>query len=344
MAPGTHIGAAAPVDISGRGRLIPLPSDNPSSATDLITSAILQRSIEPIADPKDAMSEKIMNDTLAWAETIARVRGRNADWARKAVSRAESITADEALRLGVVDFIAPDLDTLLRDIDGRKVRVEGGEFIFHTAGAPRETVELTTRQRILNVLANPNLAYMLLLAGLAGLLYEITHPGLIFPGVAGLVSLLLAALSLNLLPTNYAAILLIIAGVALIIAEIKFTTYGLLTVAGTICLFFGSLALFDSSGTGVGVSLTLVIPTIAVTVGLLVLLVFLVVRSHARRPATGEISFAGQTAEVVVTLSPAGKVFFDGTLWDATAPVPVPKGAQVRIVRAERFHLYVEPI
>ena len=345
MAPGTNIGAAHPVEIRGgwprrdrRGDTtgpLGLPgTDNP----------VQPNPADSPPNAPDVMSEKIMNDTLAWIESIARLRGRNVEWARKAVERSESIVAEDAARLNVVDLVAKDLPELLERIDGRKVAVESGEFVLATAGASPTYLELNARQRILNVLANPNIAYILLLIGFAGLIYEITHPGLLIPGSVGVICLLLAALALQMLPTNYAAILLILAGIGLIIAEIKITSYGLLTLAGATCLLFGSLALIETQEGFIGVSLTVVLPAVGTLVGLLILLVYLVVRVHTQQAAVGEESFAGQEGEALTDLSPAGKVFFNGTYWDATAVSgTIPKGQRVTIVKTDRMRLIVEP-
>ncbi|MCX7018852.1 MAG: nodulation protein NfeD [Candidatus Sumerlaeota bacterium] len=344
MAPGTHIGAATPVDISGRGPAIRPPGEQPATTSpSTLTQRLMPSPGDILGNPQDAMSEKVLNDTLAWIETIARIRGRNADWAKLAVSQSASITAQKALELKVVDIVAPDYETLFRELDGRKVAVEGGEFTLRTAGATMQTLELSLRQRILNALATPNVAYILLMIGLAGLFYEVTHPGLIVPGVVGGISLLLAALALNMLPTNYAAILLILAGIGLIIAEIKFTSYGLLTVCGAICFFFGSLALFDERVTGIRVSMTIILPVVLATAGVLAMLVFLVIKTHRRRPSVGEISFIGEIAQATTDLTPEGKVFYNGAYWDATSRRPAARGAKVRIVRFEHFHLFVDP-
>jgi membrane-bound serine protease (ClpP class) len=343
MAPGTNIGAAHPVGIGGgwprrdsKGETtspVSLPgTDNPA----------LPNPADSIPNAQDIMSEKVMNDTLAWIESIARLRGRNVEWARKAVERSESIIADDAARLNVVDLVAKDLPELLEKIDGRTVTVEGGEFVLATAGASVEYLELNARQRILNVLANPNIAYILLLIGFAGLIYEITHPGLLIPGTVGVICLLLAALALQMLPTNYAAILLILAGIGLIIAEIKITSYGLLTLAGATCLLFGSLALIETQEGFTGVSLNVVLPAVGTLVALLVLLVYLVVRVHSTQVAIGGESFAGQEGEALTDLTPNGKVFFNGTYWDATSSSGViPKGSRVRVVKMDRLRLFV---
>lgn len=350
MAPTTHIGAAHPVDIGGKWSSPPT-RDKDSSSSSSQEETTPSRTKNPFLPDSDGggqgsdsvMGEKVMNDTLAWVEGIARSRGRNVEWAKDAVSKSISTTAEEAKRKGVVDIVAVDERDLLRQLDGRTVAVAGGSFTLHTAKASVEYMELTTRQRILNVLANPNVAYILLLLGIIGLGYELTHPGLIAPGVAGFISLLLAAFALQMLPTNYAALLLILVGIILIIAEIKFVSYGLLTLGGAVCLFFGSLALFDQPGPFLGVSPQIVVPVVLSAVALLGLLVILVIRSHHRRPLVGETSFAGQTAEVIQALAPEGKVFFNGTYWNAQSTTPVRRGAKVRIVGIKGLCLLVEP-
>ncbi|MCX7624992.1 MAG: hypothetical protein N2Z21_02080, partial [Candidatus Sumerlaeaceae bacterium] len=218
MAPGTNIGAAHVVDVTGQW-----PARD--RAFEAATSVSLVTGAKPIIDPREVMGEKIMNDTLAWVEAIANLRGRNAQWAREAVEKSVSVTAEKALELGVVDVIANDLDDLLARIDGKTLTVENQTVVIRSQGAVVRTLELSQTQRILNVLANPNVALVLLLFGLVLLGYELTHPGLWIPGITGTICLLLAALALKMLPTNYTAILLILLGLALLLAEIKFTSY-----------------------------------------------------------------------------------------------------------------------
>ena len=349
MAPSTNIGAAHVVNANGKWPGRRRLSDLNTSGTAATSGT---RSFGPFdfggpeeeSSADDVMNEKIMNDTLAWIEGIARLRGRNIEWARDAVNHSVSVTADVAVSQNVVDLLANNVSDLLEKLDGKRVKVEGGQYTMHTAKAVVNYLELTTRQRILDTLANPNIAYALLLFGFLLVAYEMTHPGVLLPGITGGICLLLAALALQMLPTNYAAILLIIAGVAMIIAEIKFTSYGVLTAGGTVCLFFGSLALFDRAGPFIGVSLAVIIPVVTCVVSLLVLLVFLVIRSQARRPALGRSSYIGQIAEVARALDPNGKVFFNGTYWDAVSATPIPRGTKVRIVSTEGFKLLVEPL
>jgi membrane-bound serine protease (ClpP class) len=350
MSPSTNIGAAHVVNIGGSwpGRKSKKDDDNTDSSTTATQgrrkSDDHHEQDEYEEETRDVMSEKIMNDTLAWIEGIARLRNRNAEWAKDAVNKSESITAEDALKLNVIDHVAKDIPELLSKIDGTTVPVQGGIYTIKSKGVTSRLVELTTRQRILNVLANPNIAYILLLIGFAGLAYEVTHPGLIIPGVGGAVALLLAAFALQMLPTNYAAVLLIVAGLGLIIAEIKFTSYGLLTFAGAVCLFFGSLALFDSPGPFMGVSLSVIIPVVFTVVGLLALLVYLVIRTHAIKPTVGMVSFVGDIAEVATPINPEGKVFYNGSYWNAVSTGPLAPGTKVRIVAMDKLRLLVEPI
>jgi len=338
MAPGTNIGAAHVVDVTGswpvRDRLF-----------DAATTASLVTGARPIVDPREVMSEKIMNDTLAWVEAIAQVRGRNAAWARETVEKSISVTASRAVELHAVDLIAENLDDLLTRLDGRQVQIDSQSRTLHTRGAVVEVLTLSESQRILNVLANPNVALLLLLLGLILLGYEVAHPGVWIPGVTGIICLLLAALALKMLPTNYAAILLILLGIGLLIAEIKITSYGLLTVFGAICIFFGALAMFQQPRPFIGVTLSFIAPLVLVIVGLVLLLVYLVTRSQLRTPATGVESFAGKTAEVIRPLQPEGKVFFNGTYWDAVwKGVGNPSARVVRIVGMAGMKLIVEPM
>lgn len=338
MAPATNIGAAHVVDISGNWPTKERLLDN-------MTSGTFTPIPRPDLGPREVMSEKIMNDTLAWVEALAKFRGKNAAWAKDAVEKSLSVTAEKALELGVIDLIAEDLPDLLKKCNDRVVLLDHKKVKLRTTDAIPVFLELSQRERILSVLANPNFAVLLLLFGLLLLGYEVTHPGLWLPGVAGAVCLLLAAYALQMLPTNYAAFLLILLGVGLLIAEIKFTSYGLLTVAGAICLFFGALALFQQPKPFYGVTVWFIGPVVVSVTLLAAFLVFLVTKAHARHVTVGVESYAGKLAEVVVPLEPKGKVFFNGTYWDAEiVSGKAAKGAQVRVVRVEGIKLIVEPV
>ena len=337
MAPGTNIGAAHVVDITGSW-----PGGG-GGGDDQTTGP--NRPLNPFAKPPASsgsiMEEKVINDISAWARGIAQLRGRNVEWAEKAVRESNAISAEEAVKLNAVDFIAIDLDGLLKQLDGREVNLAGHPTILRTSNLPRTEIEMSQRQRILNMLASPNVALMLLFIAFAGLAYEVTHPGLIAPGTIGLISLLLAALALNMLPTNWAAVLLIIAGLALIIAEIKFVSYGLLTVAGAVCLFFGSIALFDQPFPFMGVPVMTALGMVAGVTSIMVLLVILIIRTHRRPPAIGVSALVGGLAEVKRELCPEGKVFMNGTFWDAVASETIPAGTHVRVVQVREGMLLV---
>lgn len=345
MSPQSHIGAAHPVGVDGT-----FPTRRKRDLASTITQQSERKLEDAIksADELDSggnpMGDKVMNDTLAWAESIAKSRNRNAEWARMAVEDSISTIAAGALELNVVDLVAADVDELVDAIHGLEVEVAGGAiYVLNTQGATIREIEMNTGQRVLNMLANPNVALLLLLIGIAAIIYEVTHFGLVVPGIVGVVCLMLAALSLGMLPTNYLAVFLILLGIGLIVAEISFTSYGLLTIAGATCLLFGSLTLVDSPDGFTGVSLMLVIPLVTTIVLFLSLLVFLVVRSHSRKPVLGNDSLIGQIADVAVPLAPNGKVFFNGAYWDAVSETAIERGQRVRVIGIDKLKLFVEP-
>ena len=240
MAPGTNIGAAHPVSIGIGGST---------------------------GDKDKTMSEKIENDAAAYARSIAKARGRSEEWAEKAVRKSESITAEEALKLNVIDFVAPDIDKLLVAIDQKEVNLAKGKKKISTKNAIINNKKMGTRQGVLAAISDPNISYILLLIGLAGLYFELSTPGAILPGVIGGISLLLAFFGLSTLPVNYTGILMIIFGVILFIAEIKVMSHGMLTVGGVISLIMGSLLLFDTPEPALRLSLQVLIPAVLVASG-----------------------------------------------------------------------------
>ena len=327
MTPGTNIGAAHVVGITGSW---------PGRGSDKGTTGSLP-GFEGFPQPPtgdSVMEEKVINDITAWVRGIARLRNRNAEWAEEAVRDSSSITAEEALSRNVIDLIATDMDDLMRKLDGKTVSMgDNSSVVLRTTESLRESVQMTSSQRILDLLANPSVALLLLFIGFAGLAYEITHPGLFVPGTVGIISLLLAALALNMLPTNWAAILLILAGLALIAAEIKVTSYGLLTAAGAVCLFFGAVGLVDQPAPFTGVPMGIAVSLVGSIVALMAILVFLVVRTHVHRPQIGLESMIGAVGEVRRDLSTGGgKVYCNGTYWDAVSTAPLPVGTRVRVL------------
>jgi len=301
MAPGTNIGAAHPV--AGGGQEV-----------------------------KGVMGEKIENFTASFSETIARQRGRNAEWAIQAVRKSVSITEQEALKKNVIDIVAKDIDDLLAQADGRKVDVDGHKQALAVKGARVDRHQMSLKQKIINTIADPNISYLLLMAGILGLYMEFSHPGVIFPGVAGAICLLLAFASFQLLPINYTGLILMILGVALLVGEAFFPSFGVLGVGGTISLALGSLLLFDTQNADFGVDRSIVFTAVA-TLGSFVLAIsYLVFHSQKSRPTLGLEGLLGEVGEVRGALSPTGKVFVHGEYWNAQADGEIPVGEKVKVV------------
>lgn len=314
MAPGTNIGAAHPVGIGFGG------------------------------EGDKTMKEKVENDAVAYVRGIAKKRGRNEDWAERAVRRSESITAEEALKLGVIDVVAADFPALLTTIDGRKVVTAKGETIIATTGAQVQEKELGARLRILAAISDPNIAYLLFLVGLAGLYFEFAHPGVVLPGVVGGISLILAFFALQTLPVNYAGVLLILFSVILFIAEIKIVSHGMLTVGGVISLLIGSLMLFDSPDPALRVSLSVILPSVAVVSVFFAGVVALVLKAQLRRQSTGKEGMEGVHGVAVTDVHEDGKVLIRGEYWNAVSRLPVRAGAKIRVVGMTGMKVDVEEI
>ena len=315
MAPGTNIGAAHPVAIGPGG-----------SGMD------------------KTMSRKVENDAAAYARSIAKSKGRSEEWVEKAVRKSESITAEEALKLKVIDFVAPDVEKLLNAIDQKEIKLASGKKKISTKNAIINNKKMGTLQGILAAISDPNISYILLLIGLAGLYFELSTPGAILPGVIGGISLLLAFFGLSTLPVNYTGILLIIFGVILFIAEIKVMSHGILTVGGIISLIMGSLLLFDTAEPALRVSLQVLIPAVLVVSGFFILVIWMAVKAQLRKHFTGTEAMIGIDAEAVTDIANEGKVFLKGQYWNATSEKPVKKGAKVKIIKVEGLSLIVEEL
>ncbi|MCL5270494.1 MAG: nodulation protein NfeD [bacterium] len=345
MAPSTNIGAAHPVTLDGGGdfrKFFSPGGERPGarSADDATTGGATAPGGERYANP---MSEKIVNDTVAWITAIARLRGRNEAWARRAVTESVSVTDEEALKEHIVDFIATNLNDLLARLDGRPVKLPTGVITLHTAGARVVSTPMGLRQRFLSVIVNPNVAYLLMMLGVLGLIFEFTHPGIGFPGIAGLICLLLALYSFQTLPVNYAGFALILLGLVMLVAEIKIMSHGLLALGGILSLVLGSLMLFEEPGSGIRVSLGIVIPAVGTLAAIVLFVVHRAVGSVMFPVATGAQELVGMTGHAATDLSPRGTVFVHGELWAALATAPVGKGQPVRVLRVEGLRLTVEP-
>lgn len=317
MAPGTNIGAAHPVSLGGMG---------------------MQQ------DTSGVMEGKVTNDAAAFARTLAEQRGRNADWAELSVRESKSITEQEALALGVIELIASSSDSLLIGLQGRVVTIKGQADTLETVGAVVSKPPMSLRLRVLDMISDPNIAYILMLIGIYGLFFELYNPGAIFPGVVGAMSLIVAFFSLQLLPISWAGLLLILFAVILFVLEIKIASYGLLSVAGVICMTLGSLMLFQPSVTGIQVGLGLIVPAAIITALFFVFVVGMGLRAQKQKVQTGQEGLVGEIGTVAIDLKPSGKVLVHGELWAAHSEVVALRGTKVRVVSINGLELTVEPL
>ncbi|MDI9569769.1 MAG: nodulation protein NfeD [Pseudomonadota bacterium] len=310
MAPGTNIGAAHPVGLGG-------------------------------GTGDKTMMEKVANDAAAYVRGIAKIRGRNEEWVEKAVRKSESITAEEALKNHVIDYVATDVRHLLAQAEGRETPVGEGKRVLRTAGAVLKEKKMGHRQRILTALSDPNIAYILFLLGLAGLYFEFSHPGAILPGVVGGISLILAFFAMQTLPVNYAAVLLILFGIVLFIAEIKVVSHGILTVGGIVSLAVGSLMLFDSPDPALRVSLEVMIPALTVISLFFAGVIYLVVKAQVRKKLTGKEGMIGLEGRAVTDIDDEGKVMVKGEYWTAYSDEPLKQGTKINVIEVEGLRIKV---
>jgi membrane-bound serine protease (ClpP class) len=328
MAPGTNLGAATPVQIGGLpGMPSPQQKDNKDGK-----------------GGKSAMEQKAINDVVAMLRSLAQLRGRNAEFADKAVSEAATMTADEALKAGVIDVFATSTGDLLTQIDGRKVKIDGVEKTLATKGAKAETLTPDLRTRLLSVISNPNVAFLLLMIGFYGLILEFWNPGTFIPGVIGGISLILALIALSALPLNYGALGLLVLGIGLMIGEALTPGIGILGVGGVVAFAAGAYFLFEGAGSDIeiAVSLPVIIGT-TVTTALLIFGVVAAAMQARRRPAAaGAEQLIGARARVVDWQDDSGHVRAEGEVWTARSERPLAVGATVRVVGRDGLTLLVE--
>lgn len=311
MAPGTNIGAAHPVTMGGR-------------------------------ELSKTMEKKVVNDAAAYIRSLAERNGRNADWAEEAVRKSVSLAAEDALKNHVVDIVSPDLNSLLKSVDGRKVRAGKGERVLKTANAVIVRREMGWRYRLLNFISDPSVAYILMLLGFYGLFFEFTNPGSIFPGVTGAIFLILAFYSFQTLPVNYAGLLLIVLGIVLFILEIKIVSHGILTIGGIISMVLGSLMLFESPAPFFRLSLYLILPAVIFTALFFTVTFRLAYRAFRSKPITGREGLVGMegTAKTDVTKE-KGMVSVQGELWSAYSDDFIPKGERIEVQSVSGLKLKV---
>ncbi|MCO6440479.1 MAG: nodulation protein NfeD [Nitrococcus mobilis] len=335
MAPGTNLGAATPVQIGGMPSApSPRPDKEPGKG---------DRERDETT-PATSMERKMVNDAVAYIRSLAELRGRNADWAEKAVREAASLPAHQALEMKVIDVMADDVAQLLRKIDGRTVKLATGKVTLATAQLSVERVEPGWRTRILAVLTNPNVAYVLMLLGIYGLFFELANPGAIVPGVLGGIALLLALFAFQALPINYAGLGLILLGIVFMIAEAFAPSFGALGLGGVIAFVIGSVMLIDTDVPGFQLSIMLIIGFAAASLLLLMASASFAIRAHKRPVVSGHQQLLGSEGIAAADFQGTGWIRIHGERWRAQCAVPLRAGQRVRVTELNGLLLRVEPV
>ena len=335
MAPGTNLGAATPVAIGGPGQ--PSPGGGGDAGSD--------KEGQPHRSPEQGATErKAVNDAVAYIRGLAELRGRNADWAERAVREAASLSAEAALKQNVIDVIAPDRAALLRLIHGRKVKAGGATVTLATRGAAVTVVEPDWRVRLLAVITNPNVAYILMLIGIYGLLLEFYNPGSIVPGTVGAISLLLALFAFQVLPVNYAGMALILLGIGLMVGEAFMPSFGMLGVAGIVAFVIGSIILMDTEAPGFGIHGGIIAGVAMASALFFIFVVGFFIKARRAPVVSGAEELAGAEAVVLADFHGRGAVRVHGERWNAVAEVPLRAGQRVRVVGREGLTLKVAPL
>lgn len=351
MAPGTNLGAATPVNIGGGGSPVsPGSGDGGGQGSEGdqgggpgSDSKGEGGSNAGGSDGKPTVEDKALQDAIAYIRGLAQLRGRNADWAEKAVREAASLPAKTALEMNVVDLMASDNGELLEKIDGRTVTVNDTERRLETANLAIESIEPGWRTEILSIITNPNVAYILMMIGIYGLILEFYSPGAMVPGVVGGISLLLGLFALQLLPINYAGLALILLGMALMVGEAFAPSFGVLGLGGLAAFVLGSIMLIDTDVPAFELSLYVIIPVAVVTAGLFVLTVYLALRAWQRPVTAGGEAMLGEKGEVVEWYGGEGRVRVHGEIWHARGPAELQANSVVTVKARDKLKLEVEP-
>ncbi len=312
MAPSTNIGSAHPVTMQGRG------------------------------DSSQVMMEKITNDAVAHIKGLAEKQGRNIEWAIEAVEKSVSITASEALEKGVVEIIADDLDDLINQLEGRRITVNKREVVLSVKNSKIENIPMSWQYKILDKIANPNIAYLLMLAGIMGIFFELQNPGALFPGILGGISLILAFFAMQVLPINAAGILLIILAIVFFILEINIPSFGLLTIGGVVSMILGSLMLFKSPD--INVSLWIIIPSVLFMALFFLFAVSMGLYAQKRKAVTGQQGIIGEKGVVVKMLNPVGQVEVHGEIWKAESKENLKRGVKVEVTGVDGLKIEVRQL
>jgi len=313
MAPGTNIGAAHPVNLMGGG-----------------------------GKESSTMESKVVQDASAYIRSLAEKRGRNAHWAELAVAKSVSISAEEAMKLNVIDLIAANVEALVLALDGRKIKVDSTSVTLKTVDREIVYHAMNKRQKILDTISNPNVAYILMMLGLVGLYFELSNPGLILPGVIGGISMILALYAMQTLPINYAGLLLIVLGLVLFIVELNVMSFGLLSAGGVISIFLGSLMLIDSDDPAMQISNTVLVPTLGSFIAISLGILYLAAKSQQHRAVSGVEGLIGAEGVVKAELNPEGSVLIHGEVWNAEGEGKILVGEKVIVSAVEGLKLKVK--
>ena len=330
MAPGTNLGAATPVEIGG------IPDKD-----DLLRGQDEEGASDKVPDAKES---KLINDAVAYIRGLAQMRGRNVEWAEQAVREAASLSAGEALEQGVIDIVAVDIADLLKQANGRTVSVAGLPQVLDTEGLTLVTIEPDWRNRLLAVITDPNIAYILMLIGIYGLFFEFANPGFIVPGVVGAISLLLALYAFQILPVNYAGLALLSLGIIFMLAEAFVPSFGALGIGGVIAFVTGSIILFDKESTGYAVSLPLIAALSVLSAGFFLFVIGAAIKARQRPVVSGEEEMLHMVGEVMDDFDAKGRIRIHGEMWEAETTVPVHRGDKVKVVDVDGLILKVQPL
>ena len=343
MAPATNIGSSTPVSIGG-----PSPFPTPTAPTPQPEKAEEEAEDEDgeeegVPKPDTAMERKVINDAVAYIRGLAELRGRNVEWAEQTVREASNLPASEALEANVIDLIADDLDDLLAQLDGREVEMDGETITLALADAQVNRVEPGWRYDFLALITDPNVAYILLMIGIYGLILEFYNPGMGVPGVTGVICLLLGAFALQMLPINYAGVALILVGIGLMVAEAFSPSFGVFGIGGVIAFVIGSIILMDTDLPGYQISIPIIAGFAVSTILVFVFALGAALKARSAKVVTGKESMVGAIAEVLDDFGDEGNVRAFGEIWHATTTTPLKKGTKVRIASVDGLHLTVEP-
>ena len=341
MAPGTNLGAATPVRMGGPPGMPGQPEPRRDGDKKGEDGEDGEDDKAPV--PGTAMERKIINDSVAYIRSLAYMRGRNADWAEKAVREAVSLPADDALKENVIDLMANDLDDLLAKLDGRSVKVGDNELRLETADIGVVEIAPDWRAQFLAVITDPSIAYILMMIGIYGIIFEFWNPGFVLPGVPGAISLLLGLGALSVLPINYAGLALMLLGVGFMVAEAFTPSVGVLGIGGLVAFVIGSIFLIDTEVPELAISWPLIAAASATTGGFMMLVLGAALKARTRPVVSGEEDMIGDPARVVEWAEDGGRVRYRGELWNARAAVPLTPGRQVRVRGLDGLTLIVEP-